>query len=89
LAPDSPYDGPDNITAGPHGFAVACSDGEDEQYLVGIDEAGGVFPFAFNPRGSDEFAGATFSRDGGTLFVNVQAEPAFTLAIWGPWRDHS
>jgi secreted PhoX family phosphatase len=88
LPPDSPYDGPDNIVAGPHGFAVACSDGEDEQFLIGIDEAGGIFPFAFNAGGTDEFAGATFSRDGGTLFVNIQAEPAFTLAIWGPWRGH-
>lgn len=31
-----------------------------------------------------EFAGSTFSRDGKTLFVNLQAVGA-TLAIWGDW----
>ena len=35
-------------------------------------------------RGS-EWAGATFSPDGGTLFVNIQT-PGITLAITGPWE---
>ena len=35
-------------------------------------------------RGS-EFCGATFSPDGGVLFVNIQT-PGITLAIEGPWR---
>jgi secreted PhoX family phosphatase len=82
----SPYDGPDNITAGPHGFALACTDGEDDQWLVGIDDAGGTFEFAKNPAGDDEFAGATFSPDGDTLYVNIQGQPALTFAIRGPWR---
>lgn len=82
----APYDGPDNLTAGPHGFAVACTDGEDDQYLIGIDELGNVFPFAFNASSESEFAGATFSPDGSTLFVNLQGPPGLTLAIWGPWR---
>jgi secreted PhoX family phosphatase len=86
LPPGSPYDGPDNITAGPHGFALACTDGEDDQYLIGINDGGEVFPFAFNAFGGDEFAGATFSPDGDTLYVNIQGAPAFTLAIWGPWH---
>ena len=34
-------------------------------------------------RGS-EWAGATFSPDGGTLFVNIQS-PGVTFAITGPW----
>jgi len=80
----SSFDGPDNITAGPHGFALACTDGEDDQWLVGITDDGSAFPFAFNRLTEDEFAGATFSPDGGTLFVNIQ-EPGLTLAIWGPW----
>lgn len=80
----SPYDGPDNITAGPHGFAVACTDGEDDQWLVGIGNDGGTFPFAFNAFNDVEFAGATFSPSGQTLFANIQ-EPGLTLAIWGPW----
>jgi secreted PhoX family phosphatase len=83
--PGTPYDGPDNITVGPHGFAIACTDGEDDQYLIGISEKGAVFPFAFNAGTGDEFAGATFAPDGDTLFVNIQGSPAFTIAIWGPW----
>ena len=80
----TPFDGPDNITVGPHGFAVACTDGEDDQWLVGITDEGRVFPFAFNANNDSEFAGATFSRDGRTLFVNQQ-DPGWTYAIWGPW----
>jgi len=82
----SPFDGPDNITAGPHGFLLACTDGEDDQWLVGITEDGGTFPFALNPKDDAEFAGATFSPDGDTLFVNIQGEPSVTFAITGPWR---
>jgi secreted PhoX family phosphatase len=91
FAVDAPWDGPDNITVGPHGFAVACSDGEDDQYLIGISEDGRVWPLARNanggdPMNADEFAGATFSPDGRTLYVNIQGAPSFTLAITGPWR---
>jgi secreted PhoX family phosphatase len=82
----SPFDGPDNITVGPHGFAVMCTDGEDDQWLVGITEDGQTFPLAKNPVGDDEFAGATFSLVGDTLFVNIQGSPARTFAIFGPWR---
>jgi secreted PhoX family phosphatase len=82
----TPFDGPDNITAGPHGFSIACTDGEDDQWLVGITDEGRIFPFALNRVGDDEFAGATFSPDGRTLFVNVQGGPGRTYAIWGPWR---
>jgi uncharacterized protein len=82
----SPYDGPDNITASPHGFMLACTDGEDAQYLVGINGEGAAFEFALNPKGDDEFAGATFSPDGETLFVNIQGSPALTFAITGPWN---
>jgi uncharacterized protein len=80
-----PYDSPDNITASPHGFALACNDGDGEQFLVAINDAGEVFPFARNVYNDVEFAGATFSPSGQTLFVNIQ-EPGMTLAIWGPWR---
>jgi secreted PhoX family phosphatase len=81
----SRFDGPDNITAGPHGFALACTDGEDDQWLVGINDAGDTFPFALNVLNDTELAGATFSPSGETLFVNIQ-DPGMTLAIWGPWR---
>ncbi len=83
----SPFDGPDNITQSPHGYALACTDGEADQWLVGIDEAGGTFAFAQNALNDQEFAGATFSPDGRTLFVNLQGPPGLTLAIWGPWES--
>ena len=80
-----PFDGPDNITVTPYGYALACTDGEDDQWLVGIGEDGEVFPFGFNRLNDSEFAGATFSPDGRTLFANLQ-EPGHTFAIYGPWR---
>ncbi|MET0342381.1 MAG: alkaline phosphatase PhoX [Polyangiales bacterium] len=86
LGVGSPYDGPDNITAGPYGFAVACTDGEGDQWLIGITPDGKVFPLARNARGEDEFTGATFSPDGRTLFANLQDAPSTTFAIWGPWE---
>jgi secreted PhoX family phosphatase len=77
---------PDNITVSPHGYAVMCTDGEDaNQFLAGITPRGQTFPLAHNRMSDEEFAGATFSPDGGTLFVNVQV-PGTTFAIWGPWR---
>jgi secreted PhoX family phosphatase len=38
-----------------------------------------------NRLGSSEFAGATFSADGQTLFANIYS-PGLTLAIFGPWE---
>jgi secreted PhoX family phosphatase len=84
--PGGIFDGPDNITVGPHGFAVACTDGEGEQHLIAINDQGGSFALARNAKDDAEFAGATFSPDGDTLFANIQGSPALSLAIWGPWR---
>lgn len=86
LPKGSPYDQPDNITVSPHGFALACTDGDDDQWLIGVNEDGLIFPFALNALNDEEFAGATFSPDGHTLFVNTQGPPGITYAIWGPWR---
>lgn len=80
----SPFDGPDNITASPHGFALACTDGDEDNWLIAIGEDGKVHPFARNALNDSELAGATFSPNGQTLFTNVQ-DPGFTVAIWGPW----
>jgi secreted PhoX family phosphatase len=82
----TPYDEPDNITVGPHGFALACTDGEEDQWLVGIAEDGSIFPFALNALNGQECASATFSLESRTLFVNIQDPPGLTFAIWGPWR---
>ena len=72
-------------TLAPHGYAVMCTDGDDDaQFLAGITAAGATFPLARHRLSGEEFAGACFSRGGRTLFANVQ-EPGTTLAIWGPW----
>jgi uncharacterized protein len=79
------FEDPDNITVSPHGYAL-CTDGENaNQFLAGITPQGQTFPSAHNRMSGEEFAGATCSADGGTLFVNVQV-PGTTFAIWGPWR---
>jgi hypothetical protein len=83
--PSSDYQGPDNITVAPHGYAVMCTDGDDDrQFLAGITGKGRAFPLARNRLSGEEFAGATFAPDGRTLFCNIQ-EPGHTFAIWGPW----
>ena len=84
FAPNSPFDGPDNVTASPYGFAVACTDGSTDNWLLTIGEDGTVFPFAQNRISASEFAGATFSPSGQTLFANIYS-PGLTLAIFGPW----
>jgi uncharacterized protein len=84
----TPFDSPDNITVSPHGFALACTDGEDDQWLVALNDDGETFPFALNQLNDVEFAGATFSPNGSTLYVNIQ-EPGMTLAITGPWKGTS
>ena len=80
---------PDNLCVTPRGGLVLCEDtyGED-CYLRGLTPKGEIFSFAHNvlPGYEDsEFAGACFSPDGQTLFVNMQL-PGLTLAIWGPWE---
>jgi secreted PhoX family phosphatase len=80
-------DSPDNITVSPRGGVVLCEDGDDEQYLRGLDHAGRIFDFGLNLISGDEdkeFAGATYSPDGATLFVNIQT-PGVSFAIRGPW----
>ena len=49
-----------------------------------ITPKGDIFKLAKNSKSSSEFAGATFSPDGSTLFVNIQVD-GLTLAITGPW----
>ncbi len=53
--------------------------------LVGVTPEGRFYNLARNPRGNSEFAGACFSPDGSTLFVNIQ-KAGLTVAISGPWR---
>jgi uncharacterized protein len=79
---------PDNICVSPQGGLVLCEDGRQEQFIRGLTRKGQIFDFAKNRvPGFEmmEFAGATFSPDGETLFVNIQT-PGITFAIWGPWK---
>jgi uncharacterized protein len=87
-------DFPDNVTTSPRGTLVVCEDNVDDNYVRGLTRGGQLFDIALNrltsstgaDRSNDEFAGSTFSPDGHTLFVNIQASQGMTFAIWGPWR---
>ncbi len=93
-------DAPDNVTVTPGGGIILCEDGDGDQFLRGLTQRGRIFDFAQNinndPDDAREFAGATFSPDGETLFVNIQGdtrgpgspdELGMTFAIWGPFED--
>ncbi|MBE9210859.1 DUF839 domain-containing protein [Nostoc sp. LEGE 06077] len=80
----SELDAPDNIVVAPFGDLILCEDGGGENFLRGVTSNGEIYNFARNALNDSEFAGACFSPDGRTLFVNIQT-PGITLAIWGPW----
>lgn len=63
------------MISGKVGAAPGCG-------LRGVTPDGGVYKLAWVP-GDSELAGACFSPDGQTLFVNIYS-PAATLAITGP-----
>ena len=75
----------DTLTVSPWGDLVICEDGPGGDGLVGVTPSGDLYKFGRNAMNESEFAGATFSPDGSTLFVNIQS-PGLTLAITGPWR---
>jgi secreted PhoX family phosphatase len=90
---------PDNMCVSCRGEIFLCEDGKFvPQRLQVLTPQGLLSPFAENNihltglhghrgdfRGS-EWAGATFSRDGQWLFVNIQ-NPGVTFAITGPWPN--
>ena len=79
-------DNADNLTVSPWGDLIVCEDGSGEQFLVGITPEGKFYKFAHNAMDNDsEMAGATFSPDGSTFFINIQ-HAGLTLAITGPWE---
>jgi uncharacterized protein len=87
---------PDNLTVSPRGEALLlCEDGDAEsQFLRGLTRDGQIFDFAEFLLNEREWAGATYSPDGQTLFVNIQGDTSsggpgnrgYTFAIWGPWE---
>ncbi|GLY20488.1 alkaline phosphatase PhoX [Micromonospora sp. NBRC 101691] len=86
-------DFPDNVTTSPRGTLVVCEDNTSDNFIRGLTPRGELFDIALNrltsstgaDRSNDEFAGSTFSPDGHTLFVNIQASRGMTFAIWGDW----
>jgi secreted PhoX family phosphatase len=80
---------PDNVTTSKRGTLVVCEDGPNFNFLRGLTQKGRLFDIAQNKIAAqlnDEFAGSTFSSDGETLFVNIQATRGLSIAIWGPWH---
>jgi len=74
----------DTLTVAPWGDVIACEDGSDTDTLVGITPEGQFYKLGRNAMSDSELAGAVFSPDGSTLFMNIQHE-GLTLAITGPW----
>lgn len=99
-------DSPDNLLVTPRGGILLCEDdasGSDQDThplapgvtdvnrLIGLSRRGDAFEFAVNTLNNSEFAGACFSHDGSTLFVNLFGDgdvpgSGMTCAITGPWH---
>lgn len=78
----------DNLTVAPWGDLIVCEDTEEKQDLKGVTPKGRVYNLGRNAKSNSELAGATFSPDGSTLFMNIQ-HSGLTLAITGPWSKAS
>jgi secreted PhoX family phosphatase len=74
----------DNITMAPWGDLVLCEDTASHCGLVGMRPDGSQYHLADNAYSNSELAGACFSPDGKTLYVNIQY-PGTTIAITGSW----
>jgi len=74
----------DNLTVAPWGDLIVCEDGPNENFLFGVTPRGEIYKFAKNAVSESELAGAVFSPDGSTLFMNIQVD-GLTIAITGPW----
>jgi len=102
----SVLDSPDNLLVTPRGGILLCEDdasgADDDTHplapgvtdvnrLIGLSRRGDAFEFAVNVLNDAEFAGACFSHDGSTLFVNIFGDgdipgTGMTCAITGPWH---
>jgi secreted PhoX family phosphatase len=84
----------DNITPTPWGHMIVCEDKVGGvNFLRGVTPQGKLYTLARNAHlgggdvsSSSELAGACFSPDGSTLFVNIYM-PGITVAITGPWAN--
>lgn len=77
----------DNLVVAPWGHLIVCEDrkGTQVNHLRGVTPQGKSYTLA-RLNAETELAGACFSPDGKTLFVNAYA-PGKTLAITGPWTQ--
>ena len=82
--PDSLLRNADNLTMAPWGDLIVCEDTAADCGLVGIRPGGSQYLLANNTYSNSELAGACFSPDGQTLFLNIQY-PGMTVAITGDW----
>jgi hypothetical protein len=76
----------DNLVVTPFGDLIVCEDQYTDvvdNHLRGVTLEGELYNFA-RLHEQTELAGACFSPDGSTMFVNVYS-PTKTLAIEGPW----
>lgn len=83
---ESLYNFGDNLTVTPQGHLLVCEDQYSDpvdNHLRGVTPAGEVYAFG-RIRIQTEPAGACFSPDGKTMFINMYS-PTKTLAIRGPW----
>ena len=83
---EAEYSFGDNITVAPSGHLVVCEDSYSDvvqNHLRGITPEGVAYPLALLNM-QTEPAGACFSPDGRTLFVNAYS-PTMTFAVTGPW----
>ena len=81
-------DMPDNMTLSERGNVILCEDGSTDNFIRCLTPDGQLFDFAQNlifGQERQEFAGACFSPDNQTLFVNIQYANGLTFAIW---RQH-
>jgi secreted PhoX family phosphatase len=76
----------DNLVVAPNGHLVVCEDQYTDivaNRLIGVTPMGQTYVLGFL-RTQTELAGACFSPDGRTMYVNAYS-PGRTLAIRGPW----
>ncbi|MEJ7798832.1 MAG: alkaline phosphatase PhoX [Solirubrobacteraceae bacterium] len=64
---------PDNVVVVPStGDVFLQEDGDDEQFVRGVNERGEIYDFAKTVLSDSEFCGGCFSPDGKTFFLNQQ-----------------
>ncbi len=78
-------DHPDQLAVTPWGDLFICEDGDGDNFVVGLTTAGAFYRFARLAADVSEPAGACFSPDRTTLFLN-DLPSGLTFAVTGPWK---